>query len=111
MSDLRRELHLARILDQERDRYLAEHPPEPGEPVVVACNAGLKTTFPDDVRTTCSDCGVAIYHRPNQPEGATFVCLECCGKRLDADTPEVRRQFAEVTRRQLERARRELGGN
>lgn len=33
--------------------------------------------FPDDVHTTCADCGVGIHHRPWMPARPPKVCLAC----------------------------------
>jgi hypothetical protein len=39
--------------------------------------------FPDEVHTTCADCGVGIHHRPFVPEQAPKVCLACANCRVD----------------------------
>ena len=33
--------------------------------------------FPDDVHTTCADCGTPIRHRPHVPRRPKKVCLAC----------------------------------
>ena len=35
------------------------------------------TYFPDDVHTTCADCGTLIRHRPHVPRRPKKVCLDC----------------------------------
>ena len=35
------------------------------------------TYFPDDVHTTCADCGTPIRHRPSVPRRPKKVCLAC----------------------------------
>ena len=35
------------------------------------------TYFPDDVHTTCADCGTPIRHRPHVPRRPKKVCLAC----------------------------------
>ncbi len=39
---------------------------------------GPASCFPDDVATTCSNCGEPIFHRPHVPTRPKKICLPCC---------------------------------
>ena len=42
------------------------------------------TYFPDDVHTTCADCGAPIRHRPHVPCRPKKVCLDCGSRSVAA---------------------------
>src|SRR5437868_4852241 len=53
--------------------------------VVVCVTNEVPSYFPDEVYTTCADCGIGIHHRPYVGTQAKTVCLTC----LDRVTEEV----------------------
>lgn len=59
------------------------NPAEAEEAAFVVC--GFESGWPDDVWTTCCDCGNPICHRPHAPRGPAKICMRCALVHLKDD--------------------------
>lgn len=56
---------------------------EDGDVAILVCAPAGKTTFTDNIYTSCDECGKAIMHRPHVPDPCLKLCGACAFKSME----------------------------
>jgi len=65
--------------EEEYEKALQE------EDSLLVCMNGDSQYFPDNIESTCHDCGCKIYYRHYNEKATTKVCVNCAIKRMEKE--------------------------